>query len=172
MLTDILVCFILYYLFFILEDTPQAAIVAPEPTITKDSDSIDQWEPESEGGITLTCSSPSPPLGLSRPSTLETIILSTQAIGKVERNQKILQNLIDAEEQNWWITPRGSFRHPFPTRAKGRKKARRYWRVRNPLSNEKITNLYHGPCEPQFSSPGTHPRSRSTNGRWRHFHSS
>jgi len=67
MLTDILVCFILYYFFFILEDTPQAAIVTPEPTITEHSDSIDDWEPESEGGITLPCSSPSPPLGLSRP---------------------------------------------------------------------------------------------------------
>jgi len=135
MLTDILVCFILYYLFFILEDRPQAAIVAPEPTITEDSDSIDDWEPESEGGITLPCSSPSPPLGLSRPSTPETIIPSTQAIGQVEQNQKVLQNLIDAEEQNWWVTKQGSFRHPFPTLAKGRKKARRYWRVRNPLPN-------------------------------------
>jgi len=135
MLTDILVCFILYYLFFILEDTPQAAIVAPEHTITKNSDSIDDWEPESEGGITLPCSSPSPPLGLSRPSTLETITLSTPGIGQVERNQKILHNFIDAEEQNWWITPQGSFRHPFPTIAKGRKKAQQYWRVRNPLPN-------------------------------------
>jgi len=80
MLADILVYFILYYLFFILEDTSQAAIVAPEPTITEDSGSLDDWEPESEGGITLPCSSPSPPLGLSRSSTPETIILSTQAI--------------------------------------------------------------------------------------------
>ena len=128
MLADILVCFILYYLFFILEDTPQAALVAPEPTITEDSGSSDDWDPESEGGITL-------PLGLSRPSTPETIILSIQAIGQVEQNQKILQNIIKAEEQNWWVTPEGSFRHPFPTIAKGRKKARRYWRVRNPLPN-------------------------------------
>ena len=50
MLTDTLVCFILYYLFFIFEDTPQAAIVAPEPTITEDSLPLDDWEPESEGG--------------------------------------------------------------------------------------------------------------------------
>jgi len=135
MLADILVCFILYYLFFILKDTPQAASIAPEPTITEDSGSLDDWEPESEGGITLPCSSPSPPLGLSRPSTPETIILSTQAIGQVERNQKILQDLIDAEEQNWWVTKQGSFRHSFPTIAKGRKKARQYWRVRNPLPN-------------------------------------
>jgi len=135
MLTDILVCFILYYLFFILEDTPEAAIVAPELTITEDSDSINDWEPESEGGITLPCSSPSPPLGLSRPSTPETIILSTQVIEQVERNQKVLQNFIDAEEQNWWVTKQGSFRHPFPTLAKGQKKAQRYWRVRNPLPN-------------------------------------
>ena len=134
MLTDILVCFIRYYLFFILDDIPQAATVALEPTITEDSDSIDDWEPESEGGITLPCSSPSPQLGLSRPTTPETIILSTQAIRQVERNQKILQNLMDAKEQNWWVTPQGSFRHPFPTIAKGRKKARRYWRVRNSLS--------------------------------------
>ena len=135
MLTDIFACFIFYYLFFILEDTPEAAIVAPEPTITEDSDSIDDWEPESEGGITLPCSSPSPPLGLSRPSTPETIIPSTQVIEQVEHNQKVLQNLIDTEEQNWWVTPQGSFRHPFPTLAKGRKKARRYWRVRNPVPN-------------------------------------
>jgi len=101
MLADILACFILYYLFFILEDTPQAAFVAPEPTITEDSGSLVDWEPESEGGITLPCSSPSLPLRLSRPSTPETIILSTQAIRQVEQNQKILQNLIDAEEQNW-----------------------------------------------------------------------
>jgi len=135
MLTDILACFILYYLFFILEDTQQAAIIVPEPNITKDSDSIDDWEPESEGGITLPCSSPSPPLGLSRPSTTQTIILSTQVITQVERNQKVLQNLIDTEEQNWWVTKQRSFRHPFPTLAKGRKKAQRYWRVRNALPN-------------------------------------
>jgi len=135
MLTDIFLWFILYYLFFILEDTPQAAIGAPEPTITEDSGSLDNWEPESEGGITLPCSSPSPPLGLSRPSTPETIILSTQAIEQVEQNHKVLQNHIDAEEENWWVTKQGSFRHPFPTIAKGRKKARRYWRVRNPLPN-------------------------------------
>jgi len=135
MLTDILICFIFYYCFFILEDTPQAAIVTPEPTITEDSDFIHDWEPESEGGITLHCSSPSPPLGLFRPSTPRTIILSTQVIEQVEQNQKVLQNLIDAEEQYWWITPQVSFRHPFPTLAKGRKKARRYWRVRNSLLN-------------------------------------
>jgi len=135
MLTDILVCFILYYLFFILEDTPPAATVAPEPTITEDSDSIDDWEPESEGGITLPCSSPSPPLGLSRPSTPETIIHSVQAIRQVNQNQKTLQKLIDAEEQNWWVSPHGSFRHPFPTLAKGRGKSPRYWRVRNPHPN-------------------------------------
>jgi len=122
MLTDSLVCFILYYLFLILEDTPQAAIVAPEFTITEDSDSIDDWEPESEGAITLPCSSPSPPLDLSRPSTPETIIPSTQVIEQVEHNQKVLQNLIDAEEQNWCVTKQGSSRHPFPTLAKGRKR--------------------------------------------------
>jgi len=135
MLVDILVCFILYYLFFILEETPQAAVVVPEPTITEDSDSLNDWEPDSEGGITLPCSCPSPPLGLSRSSTPETIILSTQAIELVDRNHKVFQNLIDAEEQNWWVTPQGSFRHPFPTIAKGRKKAQRYWRVRNLLPN-------------------------------------
>jgi len=135
MLTDILVCFILYYLFFILEDSQQAALVAPEPTITEDSDFLDHWEPESEGGITLPCSSPSPPLGKSRPSTPETIIHSAQAIKQVDRNQKTLQKLIDSEEQNWGVSPHGSFRHPFPTLAKGRGKARRYWRVRNPHPN-------------------------------------
>jgi len=69
MLADTLVCFILYYSVFILEHSPQDAIVAPEPTITEDSSSLDDWEPESEAGITLPCSSPSYPLGLSRPST-------------------------------------------------------------------------------------------------------
>jgi len=93
MWTNILICFIRYYHFFILEDTLQAAIVAPEPTITEDSGSLDDWEPESEGVITLPCSSASPPLGLSRPSTPETIILSMQAIEQVDRNQKVLQNL-------------------------------------------------------------------------------
>ena len=135
MLTDILVCFILYYLFFILEETPQAAIVAPEPTITQDSGSFDDWESQSEAGITLPCSSPLPPLGLSRPSTPESIILSTQTIKRVDQNQKVLQNLIDAEEQNCWVTPQGFFHFPFPTIAKGRKWTRRYWRVRNPLPN-------------------------------------
>jgi len=38
MLADILVCIILYYPFFIFEETQQAAIVPPEPTITEDSD--------------------------------------------------------------------------------------------------------------------------------------
>jgi len=40
MLADILACFIFYYLFLILEDTPQAAFVAPEPRITEDSGSL------------------------------------------------------------------------------------------------------------------------------------
>ena len=66
MFEDIFVCFILYYIFFILEDTPQAPIVAPEPTITEDSGSLDDWKPESEGGITLPCSSRLPPLGVRR----------------------------------------------------------------------------------------------------------
>ena len=135
MLADILACFILYYLFCILEDTLQAAIVALKPTITEDSGSLDDWQPEGEGGITIPCSSPSPPLGLSHPSTPESIILSKQALGQVERNQNIFQNLIDAEEQNCWVTPQGSFRHPFTTIAKGRKKDRRYWRVQNLLPN-------------------------------------
>jgi len=100
MLTDILPWFILFYLFFILEDTPQAAIVAPELTITEDSGSLDDWEPDLERGITLPCSSPSPPLGLSGPPTPETNILSTQAIGQVERNQKGSSEPHDAEEQN------------------------------------------------------------------------
>ena len=46
MLADILVCFILYYLFCILEDTLQAAIVALKPTITEDSGSLADWQPE------------------------------------------------------------------------------------------------------------------------------
>jgi len=122
MLADIPVGFILYYLFFIHEDTRQAAIVAPEPEITEDAGSSDDWEPESEEGITLPCSSPSQPLGMSRPSTPETIIPSTQAIGQVERNQIILQAIINTKKQTCWVTPQGSFRHPFPTIGKGRKR--------------------------------------------------
>jgi len=94
MLTDIFVCFILYYLFFIREDTPQAAIIAPKPTITEDSDSIDDWEPESDGGITLPCSSPLPPLGLSRPSTPETIIPSTQAMERWNKIKEFFRTLL------------------------------------------------------------------------------
>ena len=143
MFADLIVCFILYYLFFILEDTTQAAVVAPEP-ITENSDHLDDWEPESEGGITLPCATPSPPLDSFRtpsPDTLPDTILKvihSRPDGYLPYNwpeedkplHQTYQEFVDSQEQNWWRTPHGIFRHPFPTVAKGRGKARRYWKVK------------------------------------------
>jgi hypothetical protein len=133
MLADILVCIALYYLFFILEEN-QAAVVAPESPLIESTGSPDDWEPDSEGGITLPCSTPSPPLGLSRPSTPETVIPLVLPRDQVRQLQQDYQDLIDSQEQNWWTPAPGSYeknlpgliRHPFPTIVKGPRYARRY----------------------------------------------
>jgi hypothetical protein len=125
MLADILVCFALYYLFFILEDN-QAAGVAPESPIIEESAPYDDWEPDSEGGITLPCSTPSPPLGLSRSSTPETVIPLAPPREQINQLAQEYQDLIDSQPQNWWVSNRGIFRHPFPTIAKDPRKGRTF----------------------------------------------
>ena len=57
MLSDLIACLILYYLFLFLQNPTETAIDASQPT----EEPFDNWEPESEGGVTLPCSTPSPP---------------------------------------------------------------------------------------------------------------
>ena len=71
MLSDLIACLILYYFFFILDKPTETAIDASQPT----AEPLYDWEPESEGGVTLPCSTPSPPpTFLSQSSTPDTII--------------------------------------------------------------------------------------------------
>jgi len=79
MLSDLITCLILYYLFFILENDTETAVDASQPT----EEPLDDWEPESEGGVTLPCPTPSPPPTLpSRSSTPETIIHQSPSIDR------------------------------------------------------------------------------------------
>ena len=101
MLSDLIACRILYYLFFILENLTEIAIDASQPT----EEPLDDWEPESEGGVTLRCSTPSPPPTLpSRSSTPETIIHQSPSIDRLDQLAKNYQEYIDSFEQNWWNT--------------------------------------------------------------------
>jgi len=82
MLSDLIACLILYYLFFILENHTETAITASQPT----EKLWDDWEPESEGGVTLLCSTPSPPPTLpSRSSNPETIIHQSPSIDRLDQ---------------------------------------------------------------------------------------
>jgi hypothetical protein len=58
MFSDILACLVLYYLFFILDNNPEDPISTPQTPTEEQSDLPDDWEPESEGGVTLPCSTP------------------------------------------------------------------------------------------------------------------
>jgi len=88
MLSDLIACLILYYLFFILENPSETAIVASLPT----EEPLDDWEPESEGRVTLPCSTPSPPPTLpSRSSTPETIIHQSPSINRLDQIAKNYQ---------------------------------------------------------------------------------
>jgi len=74
MLSDLIACLILNYLFFILEKPTETGIDASQPT----EEPLHDWEPESEGGVTLPCSTPAPPpTFLSQSSTPDTIIDQT-----------------------------------------------------------------------------------------------
>jgi len=64
MLSDLIACLILYYLFFILENDTETAIDPSQPT----EEPLDDWKPESGDGVTLPCSTPSPPPNLNLPS--------------------------------------------------------------------------------------------------------
>jgi len=113
MLSDLIACLILYYLFFILENLLETAIVASLPT----EEPLDDWEPELEGGVTLPCSTPSPPQTLpSRSSNPETIIHQSSSIDRLDQIAKHYDEYIDSFEQNWWNTKYGSIRHPFPSK--------------------------------------------------------
>jgi len=97
MLPDLIVCLILYYLFFILENNSEIAIDASQPT----EEPLDDWEPESEGGVTLPCSTPSsPPTLPSRSSTPETIIHQSPPIDRIDQIAKNYKEYIDSFEQN------------------------------------------------------------------------
>jgi len=120
MLSNLIACLILYYLFFILETPTEIAIDASQPT----EEPLDDWEPESEGGVTLPCSTPSPPPTLpSRSSTPETIIHQSPSIDRLDQLAKNYQEYIDSFEQNWWNTKYGPIRHPFPSK---RRKTKTY----------------------------------------------
>jgi len=120
MLSDVIACLILYYIFFILENPSETAIVASLPT----EEPLDDWEPESEGGVTLPCSTPSPPPTLpSRSSTPETIIHQSPPIDRLDQIAKNYKEYIDSFEQNWWNTKYGPIRHPFPSK---RRKTKTY----------------------------------------------
>jgi len=113
MLSDLIACLILYYLFFLLENPSETAIVASLPT----EETLDDWEPESEGGVTLPCSTPSPPPTLpSRSSTPETIIHQSPSIDRLDQIAKSYQEYIDSFEQNSWNTKYAPIRHPFPSK--------------------------------------------------------
>jgi len=112
MLSDLLACLIVYYLFFILENPSETAIVESLPT----EEPLDDWEPESEGGVTLLCSTRSPPPTLlSQSSTPETIIHQFPSIDRLDQIAKNYQEYIDSFEQNWWNTNYGPIHYPFPS---------------------------------------------------------
>jgi len=120
MLSDLIACLILSYLFFILENPSETAIVAYLPT----GEPLDDWEPESEGGVTLPCSTPSsPPTLPSRSSTPETIIHQSPSIDRLDQIAKHYQEYIDSIEHNWWNTKYGPIRHLFPSK---RRKTKSY----------------------------------------------
>ena len=135
MFIELFVFFTIFYLLFIFNK--QAASTAPETPIIEESDSLDDWEPDSEEGITLPCSTPSPTLGLSRSSTPETIIPLAPPRKQLEQISQAYQDLIDSQDQNWWTPPPGSYegqlpgliRHPAPSIAKGPRNRRRYQSV-------------------------------------------
>ena len=113
MLSDLIACLILYYLFFILENHTEIAIDESKPT----EEPLDDWEPESEGGVTLPYSTPSPPPTLpSRSLNPETIIHQVPSIDRLDQIPKNYQEYIDFFEQNWWDTQYGPIRHPFPSK--------------------------------------------------------
>jgi hypothetical protein len=122
MFSDILACLVLYYLFFILDNNPEDPISTPQTPTEEQSDSPDDWEPESEGGVTLPCSTPSPPPTLpSRTSTPETIVQSKISLDHLDQISEAYQALIDSDPRNWWHTQYGIFRHPFPVLPKPKK---------------------------------------------------
>jgi len=111
MLSDLIACLILYYLFFTLENPSETAIVTSLLT----EDPLDDWELESEGGVILPCSTPAPPPTLpSRSSTPETIIHQSPSIDRLNQIANNYQEYIDSFEQNSWNTKYGPIPHSFP----------------------------------------------------------
>ena len=114
MLADILACLALYFFFKTIYDNSETASVASQDD-PEESDSLDDWEPESEGGITLPCATPSPPPTLPPwTHTPETIVQVTLIPESYNQLSEAYQALIDSDERNWWSSPYGTFRHPFP----------------------------------------------------------
>jgi len=78
MISDIIACLALYQFFSTIYHNTETAIDAFQTYSEADSESLDDWEPESEGGITLQCSTPSPhPTFPSRAETPEVTVQVT-----------------------------------------------------------------------------------------------
>jgi len=113
MLSDLIACLILYYLFFILQNPTETAIDASQPT----EEPLDDWELELAGEVTLLYSTPSlPPTLPPRSSTLETSVHLSPPVDRLYQISNDYQEYIDSLEQNWWHTQYESFRHPFPSK--------------------------------------------------------
>jgi len=113
MLSDLIACLILYYLFFILQNPIETAINLSQPT----KEPLDDWESASEGGGTLPCSNPAPPPTVpSRSSTPETIIPQSLPIDHQDHISESYQEYIDSLKHNWLHTKYRSFRDPLPSK--------------------------------------------------------
>ena len=100
MLADILACLALYLFFKTIYDNSETASVASQDG-SEETDSLDDWEPESEGGITLPCATPSPPPTLPpRTHTPETIVQVTLIPESYDQFSEAYQTLIDSDKQN------------------------------------------------------------------------
>jgi len=120
MILDILACLALYLFFGMIYNNTETAIDASQANSEEDSESLDDWEPGSEGGITLQCSTPSPPPTLlPLEETPETIIQLAVIPNNYQQSSEAYQALIDLDEQNWWHSSYRIVRHPFPSVQKG-----------------------------------------------------
>jgi len=120
MISDILACLALYLFFRTIYNNTETAIDASQTNSEEDSDSLENWEPESEGGITLQCSTPLPPPTLPPGAEIpETIVQATLTQDNYQQLSEAYQALIDSDEQDWSHTPYGIILHQFPSVRKG-----------------------------------------------------